>query len=161
MRAERMFKEYHNMKRELSVLEFQLNHCDGVSADGVIATMCFSYSENERVQSSGVSDITAKTALNYRKTTKELNEEWFNYLIGQYVEIKEELDFFEHSIKNLQGDLSGIIWKMVIIKIPWKELAREYHVSEAMIGKYRKKAVKELDAIYKLRDRQTESYILG
>ena len=33
--------------------------------------------------------------------------------------------------------------------------------SHAMIGKYRKAAMKELDFLYELRDKQTEAFILG
>ena len=42
MRAERMIKEYPNLKRELSVLEFQLSRCEGIDYDTVISSLTFS-----------------------------------------------------------------------------------------------------------------------
>ena len=41
-----------------------------------------------------------------------------------------------------------------------EELMMKYHISHTMVAKYRKKAIKELDALYEERDRQTESFIL-
>lgn len=45
MRAERMIKEYPNLKRELSVLEFQLSRCEGIDYDTVISSLTFSKPE--------------------------------------------------------------------------------------------------------------------
>lgn len=50
---------------------------------------------------------------------------------------------------------------MVVEEMPWRELERKYHVSHAMIGKYRKKAVAELSSLYENRDRHSETYLLG
>ena len=95
MRAERMIKEYPNLKRELSVLEFQLSRCEGIDYDTVISSLTFSKPEGERVQTSGVSDVTARAALAYRKVADRMSDEWLSYLAGQYGQIKEELDFFD------------------------------------------------------------------
>ena len=101
MRAERMIKEYPNLKRELSVLKFQLSRCEGIDYDTVISSLTFSKPEGERVQTSGVSDVTARAALAYRKVADRMSDEWLSYLAGQYGQIKEELDFFEHAVRGL------------------------------------------------------------
>ena len=88
MRAERMIKEYPNLKRELSVLEFQLSRCEGIDYDTVISSLTFSKPEGERVQTSGVSDVTARAALAYRKVADRMSDEWLSYLAGQYGQIK-------------------------------------------------------------------------
>ena len=86
-----MIKEYPNLKRELSVLEFQLSRCEGIDYDTVISSLTFSKPEGERVQTSGVSDVTARAALAYRKVADRMSDEWLSYLAGQYGQIKEEL----------------------------------------------------------------------
>lgn len=43
----------------------------------------------------------------------------------------------------------------------WQELMVKYNVSHAMIGKYRKKAVDELQVIYDMRSQHAEMYILN
>ena len=160
MRAERMIKEYPNLKRELSVLEFQLSRCEGIDYDTVISSLTFSKPEGERVQTSGVSDVTARAALAYRKVADRMSDEWLSYLAGQYGQIKEELDFFEHAVRGLSGKLPEIVWDMAVERFTWEELMMKYHISHTMVAKYRKKAIKELDALYEERDKQTESLIL-
>lgn len=45
-------------------------------------------------------------------------------------------------------------------ELTWETMEQKYNVSHAMIGKYRKAAMKELDFLYELRDKQTEAFIL-
>jgi len=40
VRAERMIKEYPNLKRELSVLEFQLSRCEGIDKITIHHSSC-------------------------------------------------------------------------------------------------------------------------
>lgn len=122
--------------------------------------LTFSKPEGERVQTSGVSDVTARAALAYRKVADRMSDEWLSYLAGQYGQIKEELDFFEHAVRGLSGKLPEIVWDMAVERFTWEELMMKYHISHTMVAKYRKKAIKELDALYEERDRQTESFIL-
>ena len=112
------------------------------------------------MQTSGVSDVTARAALAYRKVADRMSDEWFAYLAEQYGQIKEELDFFEHAVRGLSGKLPEIMWDMVVERSTWEELMMKYHISHTMVAKYRKKAIKELDVLYEERDRQTESFIL-
>ena len=160
MQAERMFKEYQKMKKELSVLEFQLSRCERIDYDEIISTMTFSSLEGERVQTSGVSDVTARAALAYRKVADKMSDEWFFYLAEQYGQTKEELDFFEHAIGGLSGKLPEMIWDMVVERFRWEDLMAKYHISHTMIAKYRRKAIRELDVLYEERDKQMENYIL-
>lgn len=120
MRAERMIKEYPNLKRELSVLEFQLSRCEGIDYDTVISSLTFSKPEGERVQTSGVSDVTARAALAYRKVADRMSDEWLSYLAGQYGQIKEELDFLNMLYVDFPGNyrkLYGIwLWSVLLGK---------------------------------------------
>lgn len=120
--------------------------------------LLFAYSFDD--EESGVSDVTARAALAYRKVADRMSDEWLSYLAGQYGQIKEELDFFEHAVRGLSGKLPEIVWDMAVERFTWEELMMKYHISHTMVAKYRKKAIKELDALYEERDRQTESFIL-
>ena len=51
MTAEVMMKEYKNMKKELTVTEFQLRQFQGVSEQDMIDSMLYSHQEGEMVQS--------------------------------------------------------------------------------------------------------------
>lgn len=161
MRAEQMMKEYKNMKRELQITEFQLSRFKGVDENDIIEAMQFSHPEGERVQSSTLSDKTAKAALNYKNIAERENDEWFDFLIQRHEYLREELDFFTDSVSKLPGVLPGIITDLLDGGMTWDMMTSKYHVSRTMISKYKKSAMKELDMMYEMRDRQTETYILG
>ena len=162
MTAETMFREYKAIKREASVLKFQLGRFEGVSADDIILSMQFSHpGGEERVQTSTLSDKTASVAMNYRHIMERENDEWFKHLFYRYNFIKEELDFFEECVAQLPEVQSGVIMDLLSDDMTWDNIACKYHVSTTMVSKYKKAAMKELNARYELRDRQTEAYLFG
>lgn len=161
MRAEQMMRDYKNLKSELQITAFQLGRFKGVDAEDIILSMQFPHPEGERVQGSGISDKTAKTALNYQNIMEKENDEWFDYLFNRYEYLSGEISFFEDCIRKLPGVLAGVVTDLLDEDMMWDTIAAKYHVSTAMIAKYKKKAVKELDIMYEIRDRQTEGYILG
>ena len=162
MKAEAMFKEYRTMKKELSVLQFQMSRFQGVDENDLILSMQFSHpEEGERVQTSNISDKTASAAMNYRQIMERENDEWFDFLWSRYRYVSEEISFFESSVAALPGNLSGVMRDLVEGELTWESIAMKYHVTTAMIAKYKKKALCELEAMYELRDRQTEAYILS
>jgi hypothetical protein len=161
MDVERIFKEYREWKHSLALLEFELGRFQGIPYEDVIESLCFSKPQGERVQTSGTSDKTGMTAMVYRQVKERLDDEWFDFLLGRYKQIKEEMDFLEYAIRQLSGRLPEIIWDMIIEQASWQELMIKYNVSHAMVGKYRKKAVEELKRIYELRGQQTDSYLLS
>ena len=101
MKAEVMMKEYKNMKKELTVTEFQLRQFQGVSEQDMIDSMLYSHQEGERVQTSTLSDKTANIAVKYKAAMERENDEWYGFLFYRYMFLKEELDFFEHAVKPL------------------------------------------------------------
>lgn len=162
MRAEAMFKEYGIMKKELAVLQFQMSQFKGVDENDIILSMQFSHPEGgDRVQTSNISDKTASVAMNYKKIAERENDEWFTYLFCRYRYINEEVAFFENSVAALPGNLSGVMKDLIGGELTWENIALKYHVTTAMIAKYKKKALSELEAMYEVRDRQTEAYILS
>lgn len=162
MRAETMMKQYKQMKLELQVTEMQLQRFTGVTEDDVISMMSFSHpSGDERVQTSGTSDKTAKVALNYRKVMARENDEWYDFLLKRYLKLKEEIEFFEESVKRLSGELPEIITDLLGTDITWDMIATKHHVSRTMISKYRKAAIKELDAMYEVREKCESEYMLS
>lgn len=161
MDVEKIFKDYGKWKRDMGLLEFELSRFEGVPYDDVIESLCFSNPQEERVQTSGVSDKTGKTAIIYRQVKERMDDEWFDFLIGQYKSIKEEREFFEYAVRQLSGKLPEMIEDMIMRKMTWRELSGKYDVSETMIAKYRKKAMAELAAIYQQRAQTSEQYFLS
>ena len=67
MKAGEVLDKYQELKKEQTVLKFQLSRFKGISEDDIIESMTFSHADGERVQTSGVSDKTGKIAVNYKK----------------------------------------------------------------------------------------------
>ena len=162
MTAEQMFRDYKAFKREISTLEFQLGQFQGISDHDVIRSMTFQKTVGEeRVQNNTRSDKTASAAIHYRKVMERENEEWFQSILCRYRYVKEEIEFFEYSVSELGNVLSDIVMELLDGGLTWDGIALNHHVSRTMVAKYKKAAIKELNARYELRDRQTESYILN
>jgi hypothetical protein len=159
MKAEEMIQKYDEMKKELKILQFQLSRFEGLSESDVIETMTYTHPEGDRVITSGTSDKTFKVAANYKKVLERENNEWYDYLLKRQCFIIEELEFFEGSITTLQH--AEIMYDMLINKISWVEIESKFNLSHATLGRYRKDAMKELNFLYALRDRQMESYLLS
>lgn len=161
MDVEKLFKEYDKWKKDMKFLEFELSRFQGVPYDDVIESLCFSNPQEERVQNSSISDKTGKTALIYRQVKERMDDEWFEFLLERYQSLKEQTDFFEYAVEQLSGRLPEVIWDMIMEKMSWQELMIKYRISHAMIGKYRKKALEELQMIYTLRNQHSDNYMLS
>ena len=160
METEKLFKEYRSWKKDMGLLEFELSRFEGVPYEDVIRSMCLSQSQGERVQGGGASDKTGNAAVKYRQVKERLDDDWFDYLLGRYQAVKEELDFFEYAVGQLSGRLPEVVRDMVMEDMTWRALSEKYSVSEAMIGKYRKKALAEMRELYLMREKTAGRYLL-
>ena len=112
------------------------------------------------MQGGGTSDKTGNTAVKYRQVKERLDDDWFEYLLGRYQAVKEELEFFEYAVGQLSGRLPEVVRDMVMEDMTWRALSEKYSVSEAMIGKYRKKALAEMRELYLMREKTAGRYLL-
>ena len=134
METEKLFKEYRSWKKDMGLLEFEISRFRGVPYEDVIRSMCLSQSQGERVQGGGTSDKTGNAAVKYRQVKERLDDDWFDYLLGRYQAVKEELEFFEYAVGQLSGRLPEVVRDMVMEDMTWRALSEKYSVSEAMIG---------------------------
>lgn len=146
--VEYYLKNYHYMVLERSCLDQQLKAFKELSCNDVITSMSMSHLEGEAVKTRNINDSTANAALSYRNIQRRLNEERYLDLARRYFELNNEILFFESALKSLSGRLSNIMIDMVINKMTWEKLAEKYYVSPRMIGKYRRKAICELESLY-------------
>lgn len=160
-KVERMMRDYTQMKTEAKCLENQIRDFRGISETEMIESMLYSHPEGERVQTSNISDKTARIATSYRERMEHINREWYDYLEKKYLLLSEDIRFFESAIRSLSGNLPYVITDMIINRLTWDTLAEKYYVSRAMIGKYRKKAVAELEILYAAHDAEVAAYILN
>ncbi|MGN1415119.1 MAG: hypothetical protein ACI4WY_12825 [Anaerovoracaceae bacterium] len=160
-RIEALIRDYQKDKMELKCLEHQIRNFRGISENEMIDTMYFTQPEGERVQTSGVSDKTAKIAMSYRERMDAMNEEWYQHLEKQYYALAEEISFFESAVKALPGKMGEIMQDIVFSQTSWEELADKYYVSRSTVWRYRQKAVDELVVLYEKHEAEMTAYMLS
>ena len=160
-RVEKIMQEYRQMVMERSCLENQIKNFKGLTELEMIDSLQFSQPDGERVQTSGISDKTARIAVSYKDKVNSINKEWQDHLEKKHAVIVEELIFFESAVLSLSGILPKLISDMVIKGLSWDNLADKYHISRTMVAKNRKKAIRELEALYILQDKAVAEYILS
>ena len=89
-RIETLIRDYPKNKMELKCLEHQIRNFRGITEEEMIDAMYFTQPEGERVQTSGVSDKTARIAMSYRERMDAINKDWYEHLERQYVALAEE-----------------------------------------------------------------------
>ena len=160
-RIEALIRDYQKNNMELKCLEHQIRNFRGISENEMIDTMYFTQPEGERVQTSGVSDKTAKIAMSYRERMDAMNEEWYQHLEKQYFALAEEISFFESAVKALPGKMGEIMQDMIFSQASWDELADKHFVGRTTIWRYRQKAIDELVVLYEKHEAEMTAYMLS
>ena len=160
-RIEKIMRNYPLMLMERSCLENQIRNFRGITEEDMIDTMHFSQPEGERVQTSSVSNSTARIAVSYKEKMDTINKEWREHLEKKHFIISEEIFFFESAVLSLSGILPNFTYDMVIKGLTWDDLAVKYYVSRTMVAKYRKKAIRELEILYSVHEKEIAEYILS
>lgn len=160
-RIEQLIRDYPQNKMELECLEHQIRTFKGITEEEMIDTMYFTQPEGERVQTSGVSDKTARIAMNYRERMDAINKEWYQHLEKQYVSLAEEVRFFESAVKALQGKEGEIMQELVFQQVSWEDLADKHYVSRRTIGRYRQRAIDDLIVLYEKHEAEMVAFMLS
>lgn len=149
------------MKTELRCLEHQIKNFKGISETEMIESMNFCSPEGERVQTSNISNKPASIALNYHARMEEINREWYEHLEKRYLMLSEDVRFFEAALTALSGYLPDFMTDMVVHGCTWDYLCEHYHISRTMVAKNRRKAIMELEELYRKHDDEMVSYMLS
>lgn len=160
-RIETIIRKYPQMKTELRCLEHQIKNFKGISDTEMIESMNFSSPEGERVQTSNISNKPASIALDYRARMEEINREWYEHLEKRYLMLSEDVRFFEAALTALSGYLPDFMTDMVVNGCTWDYLCEHYHISRTMVAKNRRKAIVELEELYRKHDDEMVSYMLS
>ena len=159
-RVERIIKDYPGMVMERDCLRHQLANFQGVTEEEIIVSMNFSSPQGERVQTSNISDKTATISESYRDRVRRINRDWVDHLTVKLLALEEEIDFFHSALRAISPELAPMMWDLTVERLTWDAVESKHHVCRATIGKYRKKAICELDTLYAIHDKEMAEYIL-
>lgn len=159
--VEKIISEYPKMVREREHLKKQIESCEFLSAEELICAMSFSHPEGERVQSSNLSDKTARIALGYCEKLDRINEELVVPMQKRYDVLDEEISFLENNIEELPEDMQVAMYELVIEGLTWEEVAADLYISITKLQKVRRNAIDILVRAYQKRESQVASYLLS
>jgi len=101
------------------------------------------------------------TGINFKPTVSLLkNRDWIDHLTVKLLFLEEEIDFFHSALRSLPPELAPLMWDLTVERLTWDAVEAKHHVCRATVGKYRKKAICELDALYAVHDKEMADYIL-
>ncbi len=162
MRAGEMFERYHELKEELSMVTFQLAHFQGVQEDDLIEAMSLSHpSDGEAVQTSNISDKTAKIAFCIADIVDRENDDWYQYLLKRYRELDDEISFFEHCVKRLGDKKYNVIMDILEGELTYDQIAQVNGVGRTTVANYRREAITEMDKQYNRKEQQEIAFMLS
>lgn len=161
MKAEDMLSKYKDMRRELTMIAYQISHFTGIDEEEIIEALSFSHPDGDPVMTSEVSDTTGKIAIKIKELVKKENNDWSQYLLDRYQKLNDEICFMEYVIRSMGDKKADIIFELIDGDLTWDEIADQYCVSRSLIGVYRKEAVKELDKSYRMKSEQEMKYLLS
>lgn len=159
--VEKVISDYPQMVREREHLKKQIENFEFLSADELISAMSFSHPDGERVQSSALSDKTARIALGYRDKLDRINEELIVPMQKRYYALDAEISFLESAISHLPDDLFHIMQGLVIEGRTWDEVSEEMFISITKLQKLRKAAIDHLTRTYQRRESEQVRILLS
>lgn len=159
--VEKIISEYPQMVREREHLKKQMEAQEFLSADELISAMSFSHPDGERVQSSDLSDKTARIALGYREKLERINEELIVPMQKRYAVLDNEISFLEDTICNLPEDLAYVMQELVLKGLTWEEVSQEMFISVTKLQKLRKAAIYNLIRTYQKRESEQIRILLS
>lgn len=149
-----MVRECERLKRQIETQEF-------LSADELICAMSFSHPEGERVQSSDMSDKTARIAMGYREKLDRINDDLMVPMQKRYDALDTEISVLETSIDELPEDMTIAMHELVIDVFSWEEVAANLYVSFTKFQKLRRAAIENLVRAYQKRESQLARELLS
>lgn len=139
-----LLKNYNTMKREQESLQFERSRLEQMKAEETIEAMTFSSSQEERVDSGGISNKTADIALNYKQCHVELKARLLSEVDSRLRWINDTLERLDFYIGSLEAHQASILRDYYFEGYTWRELQDLRGVTDKTLMKHRNDAVKAL-----------------
>ena len=146
-----LLKSYSAEKKKISLLRYELQHPQQVSAEEVLESMAFAKGEVGIQSSVGhISDKTYHIALHYQDQAAAWNQNEVLEVTSQLERIERKLYRLEHCVSQLPEEQAQIISGLFFEGKGQKTLVEELHLSESTVQRYREKALDSLTEMYRI-----------
>ena len=141
-------QEHNKIRKEISVLEFELKALLTMNSNDLIESMTFVPSVTETVQSSSISDKTASIALNYQQVYQTQVHETVQQILVQLNESKLQVERLEFYISTLAPEISEILRQHYFDELTWEEIANRNCSCLRTIKNRRERGIEYLAKLY-------------
>lgn len=149
--VEYLLKNYNEILKDIEQLKFEYENFKDIEMDEVIESLNFSSSNEERIQTSSISDKTCKIALIYNEAAKRMNKESRKEIYKMIKATEFEITRLNYCIDRLESQIKEVIKKVFIEKLSWSDVCKKCAISEKTLNKYRKKGIDEIITMFNLR----------
>lgn len=120
----RLLEQYVSMKREIAVLEYEVNHLDLSAQEEMIKAMTHVGSDYaERVSGGGISNPTPQIALSYAQKFDELRSEAVLRARSRIKELKDTTQRLEYQVDQLEPHYAAVLRNYYFDGYSWADLA--------------------------------------
>jgi len=149
--VEYLLKNHNEILQDIEQLKFEYEIFKKIETYEVIESLNFSSNNEDRIQTSNVSDKTCKIALIYNEVAKRMNKESREEIYKMMKATEFEMARLSYCIERLEPQIKGILIDVFIEKIQWKGICVKYSISVKTLSKYRKKGIEEIIGMFDLK----------
>lgn len=143
-----LLEQYHDTKRKIAVLRYELEHPATVSPDEMIRAMSFAHGDGEGHAAGHISNKTLYIAMNYQTEAARLSGENMDEIMRQLIPLEREVHRLEHHLSLLPSRAQTVLRMYYMEKMPWEAIAEALSSTPRTAQKLRVAAVAQLAELY-------------
>lgn len=143
-----LLKNYHDIKREISGMERELQNFVPETEEETIEAMAFGEKNGEPSGGTDMVDKTGHIALLYKKVNTRVNGTAVLQIKKMIAPAKKEIERLERAIEGLEPMQKNIITDIYINKMTWEKICNSRYISQTSVWRLKNRALKELDIVF-------------
>ena len=147
-KVEYILTHYKDLKSDLEMLKYRLDHFKPVTENEVISSLVFERSDEPRVKCTPTNQRSEMVALNFRDKMIQEDEERLSDLSQRYIRLANDLDNFDMALRFLKGELYDFAQLMLEPECSWDRLMSEFHISRSTVRNWRRKVLDHVREVY-------------
>lgn len=141
-----LLENYAKTTRKIDLLRYELQHCNIVSPEEMIAALAMSRREND--SDSRYPHDVAGIAMCFREITDRLNQDASDEAAAQYVALVRERERLQYYISLLEHRESTALKEHYFFQKSWTEIADDLGITRRTVYKIRAEAIDNLAGFY-------------
>ena len=157
-RVQAELKEYPELKRKITLLEYESRNPQRITENEVIGALSLSRPAQEAAKPAGyVSDKTMRIAFQFQEETERLNRDAAFEIAQELFSVRSKVEKLEFYVSQLPPKQAEVIRKHYFEEISWPALQKELHVSSRTLISRRDDGIAALASMYQYMEQVTQN----